>query len=139
MSRSHRKEKQAQSTLWRHSLCGPGFWVSASPDIIRRWDPDVRLPKARALSKAASKEGDKPPFPPPPRPGRETRQGVAGERGGCDGLHAPAHTRPIVFQRRKQRNSLRRNGRQCIPRRGRLPRGPGSGSKDPPPLQGGVP
>ena len=56
MSRSHRKEKQAQPTLRRYSLCGPGLWVSARPDIIRRWDPDVRLPEARALSSAVSEQ-----------------------------------------------------------------------------------
>lgn len=36
------REERTPPTSPRNSQCD-GLWVSASPDIIRRWDPDVRL------------------------------------------------------------------------------------------------
>lgn len=36
------RENNTQPTSRRNSLCD-GLWVSASLDIIRQWDPDVRL------------------------------------------------------------------------------------------------
>lgn len=36
------REESTPPTSPRNSHCD-GLWVSASPDIIRRWDPDVQL------------------------------------------------------------------------------------------------
>lgn len=48
------RENNALPTSRRNSLCG-GLWVSASPDFIRRWDPDVRLSGAAFLVRAAQR------------------------------------------------------------------------------------
>lgn len=52
------REESTPPTSPRNSHCD-GLWVSASPDIIRRWDPDVQLSCGAFQTRVFSKVGRK--------------------------------------------------------------------------------
>ena len=97
------RENNAPPTPRSSSLCG-GLWVSASPDIIQRWDPDVRPLRwysaereNQTLTSPATEIG-RSLFPPPP-PSSE----VTGDK-----LMAQSLRRDVAGEQRKQIRSVRK-------------------------------